>query len=256
MLRQMARHAFGLGQSALRRWTPYELHRITPEPSLEPGRLALAHYLQTGGTGPIVQIGACDGRGGDPYHDLIRGSGVPAVVVEPVPASFRALAATYADCPHVTPVRAAIATHNGEARMYRIRDAGRWEGDPWAPQVASFSRDHILSHGARPDEVETVTVPARTLRGLLVEAEVRTVGFLIVDVEGFDDEVVRQALTLRRVPDYISFEHVHLRGRRAGLCTRLEAEGYEWVSGRWDTLAVHRRVTARWTNGAHHTPPA
>ncbi len=54
-----------------------------------------------------------------------------AILVEPVTSKFEKLQQTYAGVPEVSLVQAAIAHHDGEMTMYRVREAGRWVDDPW-----------------------------------------------------------------------------------------------------------------------------
>jgi hypothetical protein len=74
------------------------------------------------------------------------------------------------------------------------------------------------------------------------------IGFLQVDTEGYDAEVVRMAMQLESPPAYINFENVHLPGGPGldALFEQLKAAGYLWIHDKWNTLAVHRSASAAW----------
>lgn len=229
----------------LLRWTPYEVRRRLPASSFEAVRLAVAHHACRNPAGTILQIGAFDGRSGDPLSAFLRQGRARAILVEPIDEHFRMLQRTYDGVAGVTLVQAAIARTDGEATMYRATTAGRWRGDPWVGQIASFDRRHLLKHGVRGDEIEEVAVPALSLASVLARCGVESVAFLQVDAEGFDAEVVGMALDLPAPPDFINFERLHLGvGQVADICRRLERHGYGLIHGRCDTLAIHGRVAA------------
>lgn len=227
--------------------TPYQLVTRSLPPTLELVQLALAYYLQSDGKGVFVQIGASDGRSGDPVHHLLKRSDLPAILVEPIPSTFERLAESYHGAQHVALVNAAVADRDGPVTIYRVREGGRWEDPSWAAQVASFDREHLIGQGIRPEEIEETTVRGLTLSSLLGEAGDPVMDFLQVDTEGYDATVVGMALRLRQAPSFIYFEHIHLTGReKLEVYPRLEAGGYRWANDRFNTLAVHDRVIRAW----------
>ena len=234
----------------LLQWTPYEVRRRLPSSTFEAVRLAVAHHACRNPGGTILQVGAFDGRSGDPLSAFLRAGGARAILVEPIEENFRMLQRTYDSVGGITLVQAAIARGDGVATMYRAASAGRWQGDPWVGQIASFDRRHLLKHGVRRGEIEAVVVPALSLASVLDRCGAESLAFLQVDAEGFDAEVVGMALALPATPDFINFEHLHL-GRRqvADVCRSLERHGYGWIHGACDTLAIHERVAAPVTEG-------
>jgi len=70
-----------------------------------------------------------------------------AILSEPVTSNFEKLRQTYADVPGVSLVQAAITYQDGKVTMHRTRAAGRWADDPWASQVSSCNKKHLLRHG-------------------------------------------------------------------------------------------------------------
>ncbi|MFM9058297.1 MAG: FkbM family methyltransferase [Planctomycetaceae bacterium] len=229
----------------LLQWTPYEVRRRLPSSSFEAVRLAIAYHACRNPTGIILQVGAFDGRSGDPLAAFLRQGRAKAILVEPIDEHFRMLQRTYDGVEGITFVQAAIARNDGEATMYRATTAGRWRGDPWVGQIASFDRRHLLKHGVRRDEIEEVAVPALSVASVLARCGVESVAFVQVDAEGFDAEVVGMALDLPVPPNFINFERLHLGvGQVTDICRKLERHGYGFIHGRCDTLAIHGRVAA------------
>ncbi len=227
--------------------TRRQLRRAVPPATFCTVQLALAYQLARWSGGTLVQIGACDGTAGDPISQFLRRGVMRAILVEPVEAHFHELEKTYAGVAGVSLVRAAVAHQDGVATMYRARKAGRWEADEWVGQITSFDPSHLIKHGVRPAEIESVDVPAISLGSLLSQFGMHQIDFLQIDTEGFDAEVVKMALALPQTPSVINFERVHLTV--AGLkeiFELLENHGYSWVHSSFDTLALHHRFTETW----------
>ena len=227
--------------------TRRQRRRAVPPSTVSSVQLALAYLLERTPGGTLVQIGACDGAAGDPVSHFVRRGVMQAILVEPVTSNFEKLQQTYAGVPGVSLVQAAIAHHDGEVTMYRARAAGRWADDPWVSQVSSFDRKHLLRHGVRSHEIEEVTVPAISLPSLLTRFGIDKLDVLQIDVEGFDAEIVKMALSLPTPPDVINFERMHLTA--AGIKAvfeNLKRCGYTWTHDFFDTLALHHRFTQQW----------
>lgn len=229
--------------------TRREKRRAVPPTTFSSVQLALALHLAESQGGTFIQIGACDGIGGDPISHFVRRGVMRSILVEPVESNFLKLEQNYKEVPGVALVRAAIAHEDGYAAMYRAKESGRWRGNGWVGQVASFDRGHLLRHGVRPEEIELVTVPAITFATLLRRFDVEAIQFLQIDTEGFDAEVVKMALALPRTPDVINFERMHLTATAMReVFLKLEQHDYTWTHDTCDTLALHRRFTERWQN--------
>lgn len=227
-----------LVRTALRK-TPYEISRRLPPANLELGALGLALAEQRRPALRLLQVGACDGREGDPLHTRLLAGDIRAVVVEPVPDSFDRLSRVYADSPNVKPLRAAVSKRDGVATIHRVRNEGRWKDSIHAPLWASFDPTHLVKLGVSHDEIEAVEVPALSLQTIVREQMEEEVDFLMVDTEGFDAEVVRMALELESPPLAICFEYVHLGDAdRRSLFESLGRAGYRWAHDAMNTLAL------------------
>lgn len=231
-----------------------------------PLEAALSGLLSARTSINIVQVGANDGKWGDPIHDFIMSerSATRLLLSEPQPEIAALLARTYASHPSVTIFPGAIAPQRGTLDLYRVRPA-LWDAVemPYlrnAPSYrapsgfASTSRDHVERHvremryrgsGAtvRPqDAIEELSVPTETLAGL-VEAhpDFARIDLLQVDVEGIDDVIVRSALNDGLRPSIINFEFMHLSpsGLRA-ITDLLSSTGYRTSLHGPDLMAIRR----------------
>jgi FkbM family methyltransferase len=224
--------------------TPIQVTRRLPLGTLAPLDLLLATFDARKETKSILQIGACDGVTNDPIHrHLARGSS-QALLVEPNPYAFDRLQQTYAGFQNVKLVQCAIGQQDGEAHLYRLKRPRTAESDSstdFTLQIASFYREHLERHGKKPNEIEEITVPCRSLSSLVSEVGIAKINLLQIDAEGYDAAVVRMALRLPVRPDSINFEHFHLKAAdRKPLFDLLQAHDYLLAHDAWNILAVQK----------------
>lgn len=231
--------------------TPYELKRKTvlAKDTLSAIELGLAVFKSRGITEPIVQIGAFDGVSFDPLRDFIKADTHTAILVEPIEQSFQKLSSLYEGAKNIHLKNVAIAETDGTATMYRAKQEGRWADHQVVKQLASFDPQHLVWHGVELHELEKVQVKAVSLDTLVSEFQLDSIGFLQIDTEGFDAEVVRMALKQSIPPKMINFESSHLKKDDAAkLFQELQNHSYVWIHSGWDTFAVHRSVAESWFN--------
>jgi FkbM family methyltransferase len=235
---------------------PLEYRYSLPEVTIKPLDLLLAAYDARGEEITVLQVGACDGTTNDPiYHFIVKGA-AKAVLLEPNPFAFVRLQRTYASLANARLIEVAIGDHDGEAYLYRIKQTDKLDSEvDITLQVASFSRKHLEKHGARPDTIERIRVPCRTLSSLVTELGLTKIDLLQIDAEGFDAAVVRMALNLPLRPDCISFEHVHLAtSDRGPLFDSLKASGYCLGRDDWNILAMQTSLFDGLKNGRRESP--
>lgn len=216
-------------------------------PSANFDNIALVlHYFTQAKPGSVfVQVGANDGETSDSVHRFVKLGTMRSVLIEPMPATFAKLRAFYAGINGVDLVQAAIAPTVGVATIHSVYDRGRWLGNTWATQLASFDREHLLRHGILEDEIESSEVECLDFATLLRRQGLDRIDVLQVDVEGYDAEVVRMALELPTPPLVICFEFVQFvksMDQRAvnSFYDQLRSKGYAWSHDRLNTMAVHQ----------------
>jgi FkbM family methyltransferase len=189
----------------------------------------------------VVQIGANDGVSDDPAGEIIRAHRLRAVLVEPIVAMHRKLAAYYADFPEVACENCAISWEDGTMTLYSVRpDPGL---PPYVNRLASFDRRIILKQrGVVPNIarfIEPVQVPALRLESLLRKHDLTRLDWLQLDTEGFDFEILKMLWRTPFRPKVIGFESLHLsRGDKLACAAALRREGYRYVTIDRDTIAL------------------
>jgi FkbM family methyltransferase len=133
----------------------------------------------------------------------------------------------------------ALSDHSGHANMTAApRETGMNTIEP---------SNNIAPKVTEPDSIETLLVPRRTLD----DFELQAVGFIKVDVEGHEEEVLRGAartLEKYRPALQLELEEQHRSGSRERVAAMLQALGYTgyfvrsgklWPLGRFDPFQHH-----------------
>jgi FkbM family methyltransferase len=209
--------------------------------------MVLSHYRVRHPEVCYLQIGAFDGIAGDPIYPLIERHGLRGLLVEPQRQAFEQLRANYARFgeERFVFINAAIGAENGTATLYRLRPTEH--APEWLPQLASFDRAVLLSHGHLIPNIESLIeadpVRCLTFPALFAEAGIERVDLLQVDAEGYDAEILRLFDLTARRPPIVRFEHKHLsRGAHEAAIEELLDLGYRVAIGDGDTLAYRIAV--------------
>ena len=193
--------------------------------------LAVGYRLATGTAFTFLQIGAFDGVNNDPLHALINTFKLQGVLVEPQPAAFAALEATYRDHPRITLVQAAVSHRNEVRPFYTSRNQ--------ATQVASFSRQHLIDRKVPPPEILELQIPCVTIESLLSKHSLASPDLIQIDTEGFDYEIIKTIDFTSVRPFVLRFEHEHLSQRDYDASLALLAEqGYKFIIEKKDVNAI------------------
>ncbi len=126
--------------------------------------------------GVYVDVGAND-PGIDSVTKAFYERGWRGINIEPVAELYAALVAGR---PLDRNIQAAAGAAAGDKTLYEIPSSGLSTLDP----------DIAEGHRRRGFEVRTTTVPVRTLDDILSDAQLETIHFLKVDVEGWEHEVL------------------------------------------------------------------
>ncbi len=211
-------------------------------PSLD---LILSDYCHNRSSATFIQVGANDGVMNDPVFSLVDKYNLNGILIEPQPDIFRLLEKNYENkkSDRFILVNAAISSSDGRRNLYRIRP------DPsipdWVTGLASFDRDVILKHAnwsdAPPDLeslIEIESVATITFPSLFEKYSINQVDILLIDVEGYDGEILRMFEVEKWLPSVIQFETKHLDDRTIiATLKRLVAAGYKVAANGVDALA-------------------
>jgi len=209
----------------------------------------------------FIQVGANDGRSGDPVYPHAVRRRWRGIVIEPQRAIFESqLAATYRGIEGVALENVAIADADGWRDLYKIAFSDR----RWATGLASLCKDQFTGSRMKsyvdrcvgderskvPDRQEhyytTERVRSMTFATLLDKYKPEKIDLLQIDAEGYDDELLRLYDFGRLRPALIQYEH-HLTGEARRKATRkmLREHGYATFPDGINTVAVLRAVVSR-----------
>jgi FkbM family methyltransferase len=192
----------------------------------------------------FVQVGAHDGVSYDPIRMYILEYDWKGILVEPQRGVFDALQENYKDCKNLIFENCAITDADGPVNLYRPKEEREGQSQP--DTMATVFPQHFK------DNQETETVAGLTLLSLLQKHKVQRLDFLQSDAEGFDDQIVRQALKLPGAlkPKLMHFEVGYQpQNKLVSLYSELSRQGYRLSHGRGlpehDTLAVWQSIPDR-----------
>lgn len=194
----------------------------------------------------FVQVGANDGKQGDPLHALIKSHHHwRGMFIEPVGFLFERLKRNYGDEPRFIFEKLAISPTQGAAEFFYVsEEAKNALGDSlpyWFDQLGSFNRQHIEQSldGKLSPYIVSEFIPTDSLSSVFNKHGVKTVDVLHIDTEGHDYKVLTTIDFSVCRPAVILFEHKHLSrsdSRRAAALLKLN--GYRCIRFKDDTLAT------------------
>jgi FkbM family methyltransferase len=201
----------------------------------------------------FVEIGAMDGVSFDPLHPYVTKHHWRGLLVEPLSDLFAQLKHTYAGQGELLFEHVAIADRPGTRQMYRVSLEAIEKGlvPDWAKGIASFFTDRNALGGQRipPEAFEQIrpyivsqSVTCERLDTLLCKHKVKKIDVFMVDVEGYDYEVLCQLDLERFKPRVILMEWYNLPDdEQAKSLALLTLHGYEattfWEHGDCNLVA-------------------
>jgi FkbM family methyltransferase len=196
---------------------------------------------ERGNTLNFIQVGANDGKHGDPLHSFIVKYPWHGILVEPQPDIFAKLRENYAAMKsRLIFENIAIAKDLSTIAMYRR------PGHPntYEASVVSVNPKAVARQlGLRLRNLERFFVPCTTLNELVRKYSMSHIDVLQIDAEGYDYDVLK-TLDLSEVsPLIIQFEHGQLTPQEiSGAVEYVNSHGYRVLYGGYqtDTLALHR----------------
>jgi len=178
----------------------------------------------------VVQVGANDGRSGDPIMQAIVDYGWKGILVEPLAEPFAKLQALHADRPGLIVENLAISHEDGPTEIF-VDPSGR-------STLASMRPEQNVLRNKR-ETLEPVTIEATTFETLFGRHEVTKVDFLQIDTEGFDYQVLKHFELGRWKPLALNMEFYCLPlHERLATFALLRELGYMWKFTGMDLLAV------------------
>lgn len=199
-----------------------------------------------------VQVGANDGREGDPVNSLIHKYATKALLIEPIPQLIGPLKATYKDFTGELLIENVAIGNSSTTFELNILDPEYWNKyiemvgrHPTAissvyrePLVKKISARLRIDRSEADRHVIKIECPQYTLSNILHKNGITDVDLMQIDCEGHDVVVIQSLNNIR--PRIIHFESVNLSVEHWNSWKSWAAKNnYGWIQGPHDTLAIH-----------------
>jgi FkbM family methyltransferase len=224
------------------RWWPFLRRADEDSLHLEFDDLLELQYARTRNFVALV-VGAFDGVENDPTGEFIKKRRCGAILVEPQSGPFERLRENMRDHDNVILINAAIDQVSGFRDIHCV-SVGTDDLPGWTEQLASFRKEHILSHEDRaPGVSKRLTmrkVPTISFEDLLDRHHIKSLDVLQIDAEGMDAQLLTWFPFERIKPALLHYETVHMSAEeQEGIRSRLNDLGYKVRrSGSMDNMAI------------------
>jgi FkbM family methyltransferase len=209
--------------------------------TLEPGWL-LSHLAECQDDVTFMQIGANDGKRNDPIYKHVLKHNWRGLLVEPDPNLFARLQTNYAGQEQLKFLNTAVGTGKS-AEFYFIDIASAQNAPSWANGLGSLCKEVVLSHQALWPELPSL-LRSRTIETIPPEALFDTFGqsevdLLLMDVEGYEHDIITNIDFRKRDVAVVYYEHKHLpRNKHEAVLRYLTNHGYRVGISSIDSIAV------------------
>ncbi len=206
------------------------------------GRLFLEDVAKAKKDVFFIQIGAHDGVTADFLHDTVVNRRWKGILVEPVRELFDRLVENKKHVPGLVFENVAISSQDETRIFYAIDPRIKTHYPAWSDMLGSFNRDVILKSRSEIPDIENYIVEREvtclSFSSLLAKHNVTHFDVLLIDVEGFDYEILKQVDFNRYKPCLVIFEYVHLSKEdlRAALGL-MKTHGYRTKRTTYDIIA-------------------
>jgi FkbM family methyltransferase len=252
LIKQFLRSSFGIVAINQK----HCLARYIDHPKLTPFDHVLLRCFDNLNNLRFVQIGANDGKRGDPINALINHYAWHGAMLEPDAIYFASLTELHGRNPRLKLLNVALSDECGEKPLYVIRQDIENLPD-WAKGLGSLSRERVLTAvkeiGLTEDVIVQKTVATITWREIRKELGNKAPDVLVLDTEGYDIFLLRLAELQEYRPKVILFEHSCVSiAERLSFYRDLLSFGYEILTDGGDTIAYRSKQIGSHTPSETH----
>lgn len=159
----------------------------------------------------LCLIGANDGVSFDTLHERMQGVKVSGVAVEPIIEYYELLSLNFKKFNDVTCLNFAIHEEKQKLELFKVKNESLKSYPPWAQGINSFSYNHLIKLKIKPEDVESVKVSAFNMNYLVQRYFAKSERiYLQIDVEGYDDELIKAINFECFRPLILKYEHVNI----------------------------------------------
>ena len=201
----------------------------------------------------FAQVGANDGKSGDPFFYLVNLLKWKGIMFEPVPYVFEKLKNNYKNNKNIHLENKALTLETGKLNFYYLKKSNNPKLPQWYDQIGSFNLDVLKKHKSSiPDFDNLLThaeVKTTNFDEIIKKYKLKNIDLIFIDTEGYDAEII-YSLDLEVVsPHIINFEHTHLSStERETLYRYLEDKGFSVVfhgNSSGDSTAYMRQIFSK-----------
>lgn len=205
--------------------------------------------LNTDGKLKYIQVGANDGIMADPLYQFISRNkeATYGIAIEPVPKYYRSLVKNLDGFENVIPLQIAIHNEKKSVEIFYPNRGKDFEEDRSSSVngISSLDKSHLLKSGmVEESQVSSISVESHRLVDVIDQFEFQDFNLLVVDIEGYDYELLSKFDLERFKPKIVRFEHslrenIENELNLANLIHHFGNFGYQiWIDNN-DATAVH-----------------
>ena len=177
----------------------------------------------------VFQVGAMDGQTDDFLWPYIRHYHWHGVLMEPMQPLFEKLRAWYRGSPGLIFENRALAEADGHRAFFRLRPDHRIPD--WCAGWGSFRREILEAAKtiipAIDDNIVEENIECVSFDSLVSAHRITRIDVIVIDVEGYDYEVLKQIKFDHFRPELIIYEQTHLDSeQKASAIALLQLNGY------------------------------
>jgi len=162
----------------------------------------------------FAQVGANDGKSGDPFFHLVNLLKWKGIMFEPVPYVFEKLKNNYKNNKNIHLEDKALTLEVGKLNFYYLKKSNNPNLPQWYDQIGSFNLDVLKKHKSSiPDFENLLThseVKTTNFDEIIKKYKLKNIDLIFVDTEGYDFEIIKMIPFEKINPSIILFEHKHL----------------------------------------------
>jgi len=175
----------------------------------------------------FVEIGANDGKRGDPIYKYVAEGQLKGLLIEPMPEPFEKLRSTYKDTEGNTFLNVGVGRTDGELELYHSDLSTLTTANPQKNALKDVA------------ELNKVVVPVKTLSNILVEHGLEKFDILQIDTEGYEWEILEEFPLDKYDISVIFIEFYCLSiTERIGVLKKLLTASYSYYFDGMNLLAV------------------
>jgi FkbM family methyltransferase len=185
----------------------------------------------------VLQVGAGDGHGAPGLLPRFQTQGWSGLLIEPHPRLFAALESLHAASDRVAVLNLGLSDVSATLPLYALKPEARQRHQAAALNRASLIRDRLLGPGVTEADLDAVEVPFLRLDAVLGELGIDSVQFLVVNVGGHEEQVLRGSDLAALAPSLVLVRSTAGTPADAGSLAVLEGAGLlpfrlgDWLAG-------------------------